>query len=65
MQSQHDDYKDSFYLRIMRTTIGTALRSEFAVDKDMPERIAELLKELDETDDDGPSVDFDKKTSRD
>jgi hypothetical protein len=65
MQSQHDDYKDSFYLRIMRRTIGTALRHEFAVDEDVPERIAELLKELDETDDDDPSDDFNKKTSRD
>jgi hypothetical protein len=65
MQSHHDDYKDSFYLRIMRSTIGTALRNEFAVDEDVPERIAELLKELDETDDDGPSDDFNKKTSRD
>ncbi len=65
MQSQHDDYNDSFYLRIMRTSIATALRNEFAVDKDVPERIAELLKELDESDDDDPSDDFNKKTSRD
>jgi hypothetical protein len=64
MQSHHDDYKDSFYLRIMRTTIGTALRNEFAVDRDVPERIAELLKELDEPDDDDPSDDPAKQTSR-
>ncbi len=64
MQSQHNDYKDSFYLRIMRTSIGTALRNEYAVEKDFPERIAELLKELDEPDDDAPSDDPTKQASR-
>jgi hypothetical protein len=64
MQSQHNDYKDSFYLRIMRTSIGTTLRNEFAVDKDLPQRIAELLEELDEPDDDAPSDDPAEKTSR-
>jgi hypothetical protein len=32
----------------MRTGIGTALRHQFAADDHLPERLAKLLKKLDE-----------------
>jgi hypothetical protein len=51
MQARRDDLKDSFYLYIMRTSIGAGLRSEYAPDEQLPDRLAELLRELDEPDD--------------
>jgi hypothetical protein len=43
-----DDVKDSFYLRAMRTGIGAALREQYAVNEPLSERLAKLLKRLDE-----------------
>jgi hypothetical protein len=51
MQARRDDLKDSFYLYIMRTSIGAGLRTEYAADEPLPDRLAELLRELDEPDD--------------
>jgi hypothetical protein len=51
MQARRDELKDSFYLYIMRTSIGAGLRSEYAADECLPDRLAELLRELDEPDD--------------
>jgi hypothetical protein len=47
MQAKRDDLKDSFYLYIMRTSIGAGLRSEYAPNEHLPDRLAELLRELD------------------
>lgn len=47
MQARRDDLKDSFYLYIMRTSIGSGLREEYAPDEGLPDRLAELLRELD------------------
>jgi len=44
-----DEVKDSFYLRAMRTSIGAALRQQYAVDEPLPERLTKLLKKLEET----------------
>jgi hypothetical protein len=52
MPPGHDDLKDSFYLRIIRTSIGTALKRQVAVNEPLPDRLAELLSELDEPEDD-------------
>ncbi len=41
-----DDLKDSFYLYIMRNSIGVGLRSQYAPNGHMPGRLADLLKEL-------------------
>jgi hypothetical protein len=51
MQARRDDLKDSFYLYIMRTSIGAGLRTEYAADEPLPDRLAELLRELDDPDD--------------
>jgi hypothetical protein len=45
-----DDLKDSFYLYIMRSSIGAGLKSQYAPNGHMPDRLAELMKELDEAD---------------
>jgi hypothetical protein len=45
---EHDELKHSFYLRAIRTGIGSALREHYAVDEPLTQRLAELLKELDE-----------------
>jgi hypothetical protein len=46
MQQQPDDFRDSFYYRAIRTKLGQALRSYHAVTESMPERLAQLLREL-------------------
>ena len=51
MQAKRDDLKDSFYLYIMRTSIGAGLRSQYTPNEHLPDRLAELLRELDEPDD--------------
>ncbi len=50
MQAKRDDdLKDSFYLHIMRSSIGAGLRNQYAPNQHMPHRLAELLRELDGT----------------
>ncbi len=51
MQAKRDDLKDSFYLYIMRTSIGAGLRSEYTPNEHLPDRLTELLRELDEPED--------------
>jgi hypothetical protein len=51
MQARRDDLKDSFYLYIMRTSIGAGLRSQYTPNEHLPDRLAELLRELDEPED--------------
>jgi hypothetical protein len=48
MQARRDDLKDSFYLYIMRTSIGAGLRNQYTPNEHLPDRLAELLRELDE-----------------
>ena len=47
MQARRDDLKDSFYLYIMRASIGAGLRRQYAPNGSLPDRLAELLQELD------------------
>lgn len=51
MQAKRDDLKDSFYLYIMRASIGAGLRSNYTPNEHLPDRLAELLRELDEPED--------------
>lgn len=51
MQAKRDDLKDSFYLYIMRTSIGAGLRNQYTPNEHLPDRLAELLQELDEPED--------------
>jgi hypothetical protein len=51
MQAKRDDLKDSFYLYIMRTSIGAGLRSQYTPNEHLPDRLTELLRELDEPED--------------
>jgi len=48
MGARDDDLKDSFYLHIMRNSIGAGLRSKYAAKEQMPNRLAALLHELDD-----------------
>lgn len=54
MGARDDDLKDSFYLYIMRNSIGAGLRSKYAPKEQMPDRLAALLHELE--DDDTPAA---------
>jgi len=47
MQARRNDLKDSFYLYIMRASIGAGLRSQYTPNGHLPDRLAELLRELD------------------
>jgi hypothetical protein len=51
MQATRDDLKDSFYLYIMRTSIGAGLRDRYAPNERLPDRLAKLLQELDRPED--------------
>jgi hypothetical protein len=43
-----DDFSDSFYYRAIRTKIGEALRSQLVPTEPPPERLLDLLQELDQ-----------------
>jgi hypothetical protein len=53
MSKRDEDLKDSFYLYIMRNSIGAGLKSHYSTNGHVPDRIAELLQELDEAEDHG------------
>jgi hypothetical protein len=59
MQARRDDLKDSFYLYIMRASIGAGLRSQYTPNAHLPERLAELLRDLDRP---GDQVSHEKRT---
>jgi hypothetical protein len=46
MRAGRDHFKDSYYLRAIRTSIGAALRDEYAPVEPLPDRLAKLLEEL-------------------
>jgi hypothetical protein len=41
-----DDLKDSFYLHIMRHSIGAGLKSQYGPGGHVPDRLNRLLKEI-------------------
>ena len=43
-----DDFSDSFYYRAIRTKIGEALRSQLLPTEPPPERLLDLLQQLDQ-----------------
>ncbi len=47
-----DDFSDSFYYRAIRTKIGEALRSQLLAKEPPPERVLDLLQQLDQADGD-------------
>jgi hypothetical protein len=47
-----DDLKDSFYLYIMRSSIGAGLRTQYSPNGHMPDRLSKLMRELDSGEDD-------------
>jgi hypothetical protein len=47
MQARRDnDLKDSFYLYIMRRSIGAGLRNHYAPNGHIPDQLAKLLDDL-------------------
>jgi hypothetical protein len=46
MPDHHDEFRDSFYYRAIRTRIGAALRAQFDLSPPLPERITVLLARL-------------------
>jgi hypothetical protein len=46
MQQQPDDFRDSFYYRAIRTKLGEGLRQSHDLTEPMPDRLAQLLREL-------------------
>jgi hypothetical protein len=49
---RRDDFSDSFYYRAIRTKIGEALRSQWVPTEPVPQRLSDLLQELDRPSDD-------------
>jgi hypothetical protein len=46
MVKRDDDLKDSFYLYIMRNSIGAGLKTQYGPNGHMPDRLTQLLHEL-------------------
>jgi hypothetical protein len=61
MQPGRDNLRDSYYLRLMRTGIGDVLRQRYDLAEPLPDKLVELLLELDtepedtEPEDDDPN----------
>jgi len=49
MNARRDDFKHSYYMRAIRTSIGAALRDHYAPIEPLPDRLEKLLEELNET----------------
>lgn len=49
MATRNDDLKDSFYLHIMRNSIGAGLRNKYGPTGPMPDRLAALVHQIDES----------------
>lgn len=45
-EKRDDDLKDSFYMYIMRHGIGAGLRSQYAPDGQMPDRLNKLIEKI-------------------
>jgi hypothetical protein len=45
-EKRDDDLKDSFYMYIMRHGIGAGLRSQYAPDSHMPDRLNKLIEKI-------------------
>jgi hypothetical protein len=48
-RNDDDNLKDSFYLYIMRNSIGAGLKTQYAPNGRLPDRLAALLHKLDTT----------------
>ena len=48
MSAGRDDFKDSYYLRSIRTSIGSGLRNYYAPVEPLPDRLEKLLEKLKE-----------------
>ena len=48
MNARRDDFKHSYYMRAIRTSIGAALRNHYAPIEPLPDRLEKLLGELDQ-----------------
>ena len=48
MSAGRDDFKDSYYLRCIRTSIGSELRNYYTPVEPLPDRFEKLLEKLKE-----------------
>jgi hypothetical protein len=63
MSDHHDDFRDSFYYRAIRTRIGAALRAQFDLSQPLPDRITALLTRLGKENAPAEAVDVEPGTS--
>ena len=48
MTKGQDVWQKSFYQRAIQTSIGSALRAQYDLSEPLPERLSDLLRELDD-----------------
>ena len=48
MPREHDAWQKTFYHRAMQTSLGTALRAQYDLSEPLPDRLTQLLRELDD-----------------
>ena len=53
MPKGQDVWQKTFYQRAIQTSLGTALRAQYNLSEPLPERLTQLLVELEDLDRDG------------
>lgn len=48
MTKGQDVWQKTFYHRVIQTSLGSALREQYDLSEPLPDRLADLLRELDE-----------------
>lgn len=55
MRKRHDVWQTTYYHRAIQTSLGSALRASYDLTEPMPDRLSQLLKELEDLDRPGRS----------
>jgi hypothetical protein len=48
MPREHDAWQKTFYHRAIQTSLGSALRAQYDLTEPLPDRLTQLLRELDD-----------------
>jgi hypothetical protein len=57
MPENRDVWQKTFYHRAIQTSLGSALRAQYDLSEPMPDRLTQLLRELDDLDHELPERD--------
>lgn len=64
MPKGHDVWQKTFYHRAIQTSLGSALRAQYNLSEPLPDRLSQLLHELEELDRDESETPREQRASR-